>query len=222
MIVRPPTARLRVPSHRVGSFGRQRTDGGDDRESFQPRRPATVVLYRLAAVPLPLALWAAGALPSATALVVAGVLAVFAFARGGFEAVERRRDRRLGELLLRTNPRRPPPSPIAAWRAAELTSVRRRHRLQASVRQLRRETEACTSVLAAPVDAAAVAESIDLLTQLERRLGSSAVPIEPLGMIQARALTLEALGDSSPLYYPHRARDLRATLSEALAALGPA
>jgi hypothetical protein len=67
---------------------------------------------------VPIVLWAAGVLGPAAALVFVGVVIVFALIRGCFEAVERARDRRVGELLLRTNPRRPPVSAIAAWRSA--------------------------------------------------------------------------------------------------------
>jgi hypothetical protein len=170
---------------------------------------------------LPIALWAAGVLAPAAALIFAAWFVLFALIRGGFEAVERHRDRRVGELLLRTNPRRPPVSAIAAWRAAELTSASRRHRLKGSVCQLRRETEACVLSRHPAALAAALDESLVLIARLEDRLESSPEPVEPLGMLEARVLTLEALDDLSPLYYPERADDLRSKLAEALVALEP-
>jgi hypothetical protein len=40
-------------------------------------------------------------------------------------------------------------------------------------------------------------------------------------MLEARALTLEALDDLSPLYYPDRVHDLRTKVAQALVALEP-
>jgi hypothetical protein len=221
MIATPPDAKLRLTKFQRVRHRRRPRAGLPDREDFQPRRPARAVLLRLLAVPLPIVLWAAGVLGPAGALVFVGLVIVLALIRGCFEAVERARDSRVGELLLRTNPRRPPVSAIAAWRSAELTAAGRRHRLRRSVRQLRRETEACIWSRHPAADEAAIDESLVLLARLENRLDLSPEPVEPLGMLEARALTLEALDDLSPLYYPGRAHDLRTKLAQALVALEP-
>jgi hypothetical protein len=160
-----------------------------------------------------------GVLPAPAALGFGVSLVLLALVQGSLGAYDLRRSRRLGDALLRAYPGLPPVSGLAAWRSAELTSARNRRQLTRLVRQLRRETEACTRSGAPPVDSAVLDQSLVLLRRLESRLGTLFEPVSPLGMLDLHAL---ATDDVSPLYYPERAGALPAALAERLAALEPA
>ena len=97
-----------------------------------------------------------------------------------------------------------------------MTSTRNRRELARHVRQLRRETQACSRSDAPPADSAALDESLVLLRRLESRLEMVADPVSPLGMLELRAL---ATDEFSPLYVPERAGGLAAALGQALTAL---
>ena len=188
----------------------------DRSEDFRPPRPLRTAALMLAPLPLPLALWLSGALPAAAALGACVSFVLLALVQGGLGAYDLHRSRGLGDALLRAYPGRPPVSELAAWRAAELTSARKRRELRRLVRRLRRETEACSPPGVWP---AALAETLRLLRRLESRLDRLTEPVSPLGMLDVHLL---ATDDLSPLYFPERTGALPAALSRALAALDPA
>lgn len=188
-------------------------------EGFRPSRPLFGSLILLASLPLPVALWTSGVAPAPVALGFGAVFVLVAFVQSGLAAYDLHRSRRLADSLLRAHPGLPPASGLAAWRAAELTSSRRRRELTRLVRRLRLETDACNRASAPHIDTAALDESVIILRRLECRLELLAKPVSPLGMLDIRAL---AKDDVSPLYFPERAAALPAALARALAALEPA
>lgn len=188
------------------------------REGFRPPRPLLGTLILLASLPLPVALWASGVAPAPVALGFGAVFVLVAFVQSGLAAYDLHRSRCLADPLLRAYPGLPPVSGLAAWRAAELTSTRRRRELARLVRRLRLETEACTRSRAPHIDNAALDESLVFLRRLECRLELLSKPVSPVGMLDISAL---ATDDVSPLYFPERAGTLPAALARALAALEP-
>lgn len=123
----------------------------------------------------------------------------------------------LGDRLLRSHPAAPL-SPLAAWRARELTSPRTRSRSRRLVRGLRRESEASLGSGLSPAEEAAVRRSIALLQQLEGRLASLSEPVSPRGILAVAALVVGG-NRWSPLYFPERSLELADALDEAVAAL---
>lgn len=188
------------------------------REDFEAPRPLRAAMFFLALLPLPIGLWLSGVVPAPLAVGVIGFLVLLGLVQGGLGAYDLRRSRQLGDALLRAHPAVPPVSGVAAWRSAELTSARHRRHLSRQMRQLRRETEACTRSGAPGVDRATLNASLIALQRLERRL-ESARPVSPLGMLD---LQLLATADFSPLYFPQRAGAFPAALIHALATLEPA
>ena len=200
-------------------FGTQPTVPAEGlHEDFQPPHPLRAAVLLLAPLPLPIALWLSGVVPAPLAVGLIGFLVLLALVQGGLGAYDLRRSRQLGDALLRAYPALPPVSGVAAWRSAELTSARNRRQLSRQMRQLRRETEACTRSGAQRVDRATLNASLIALQRLERRLESSR-PVSPLGMLDLHTL---ATADFSPLYFPQRAGALPAALTQVLATLEPA
>ena len=113
-------------------------------EDFRPPQPLVAAALPLPPASLLLALGLSGLLPVSIAVGGFGFLVLLALVRGGLAAHELHRARQLGDALLRAYPGLPPAASLAAWRSAELTSPHNRRRLTGFVRQLRRETEACT------------------------------------------------------------------------------
>jgi hypothetical protein len=185
---------------------------------FRPPHPLSSAALLLAPLPLPLALWAAGVLPTPAALAFGVFLFVLALIQGGLGAFDLYRSRRLGDALLRAYSGQPPVSGLAAWRSSELTSPRNRRWLASHVRQLRRETRACARSDDSPADSAVLDENLVLLRRLEYRLEKLSDPVSPFGMLGVHEL---ATDEFSPLYHPERASGLPADLSRALAALEP-
>lgn len=210
-------ARRRVKLRRFGFEPTVPTAGS--REGFRPPHTLLGTRILLASLPLPVALWASGLAPSPVALGFGTVFVLVAFVQSGLAAYELHRSRSLADPLLRAYPGLPPVSGLAAWRAAELTSIRCRRELARLVRRLRLETEACDRASVQHIDNAALEESLVILRRMERRLELLSKPVSPLGMLDVRAL---ATDDVSPLYFPERAGALPAALARALAALEPA
>lgn len=188
------------------------------REDFEAPHPLRAATFCLVPLPLPIALWLSGVVPVPLAVGLIGFLVLLALVQGGLGAYDLSRSRQLGDALLRAHPAVPPVSGVAAWRSAELTSARNRRHLSRQMRQLRRETEACTRSGAPSVDRATLNASLIALQRLERRLESSR-PVSPLGMLD---LQLLSTADFSPLYFPERAEALPAALTQVLATLEPA
>jgi hypothetical protein len=189
------------------------------REHFQPPHPLRAAALMLAPVALLVGLWVWGVLPAPVALGFSVLPVFLALLEAAVGAYELRRSRRLGDALLRAYPGLPPVSSLAAWRSAELTSPRKRRQLAGHVRQMTRETEACTRPGAPPVDGAVLDESLVILRRLECRLETLSEPVAPLGMLDLHSLVT---ADSSPLYFSERAGALPAALAQAFAALEPA
>lgn len=188
-------------------------------EDFEPPHPLRTGAFLLAVAPLPVALWTSSVAPAPAALGFGVSLTLVALVKGGLGAYDLHRSRRLADELLRAHPGHSPVSGLAAWRSVELASARSRRRLIRLVRQLRRETEACTRSGAPPVDGAVLADSLLLLRRLECRLEMLCAPVSPLGMLGLHTL---ATDNFSPLYFPKRSDALPAALAQALAALEPA
>ena len=186
------------------------------RGDFHLAHPFRTAVGLLAPVPLPVVLWISGALPAAAALGIAAALVLVALGQGSLGAYDLRGSRRLGDALLRAHPEPPPISALASWRAAELTSPRRRRELARRVRRLRRETEACVSLGSPRVDRGILDVSLALLRRLESRLELAPEQLTPLGMLYVQEL---AAGELGPLSAPERAGGLPTALRRALAAL---
>ena len=169
-------------------------------------------------MPLPVALWASGVLPTPVALGIGVFLIVLALVQFGLGTFDLHRSRRLGDALLRAYPGLPPIAGLAAWRSAELTLARNRRELARLVRLLRRETEACVSMGSPRVDRAVLDKSLVLLQLLESRLEMLTAPVSPLGILDVTELVTGGFG---PLNFPERTNGLPAALTQALTALEP-
>lgn len=192
------------------------TGSGDDFRSPRPLRAAALLL---APLPVLAVLRIEGVLPVSIAAGLSSLLALLALIRSGLGAYDLHRSRQLGDALLRAHPGLPPAAGLAAWRSTELTSPHQRHQLGRLLRQLARETEACTrSRLSVTASATLDATSI-VLRQLDRRLKAISDPVSPAGILDLAAL---ATANISPLYFPERAHDLPRELARALAGLEPA
>jgi hypothetical protein len=164
-------------------------------------------------------LGALNVLPWAVAGLAVAVLLALAVVRAAFVAHDLVKSRALGDRLLQSHPVEPL-SPLADWRARELTSPKKRKQLQSWVRVLIRESEVSVDSDLGPSARAAVREEIILLHQLDARLGRLDEPVSPAGILLVRSLLAE--DRLSPLYYPECAAGVPGALREALAALTPA
>jgi hypothetical protein len=189
---------------------------------FRPPRPGRAALAT--ACPLLVLICAAGVLSWQASALAASALLALALGRAAFTLHDRSQSRSLADRLLRSHPRSPL-SPLAAWRAEELTSEPTRKQLRRRTRTLRRESERCLdpgpslfkAAPAAGINEAAVRESILLLRGLEARLGDVAEPVSAAGVLAVSALVV---GDSwSPLYFPERSVGFPDALADALDAL---
>lgn len=137
--------------------------------------------------------------------------------RGGMVWHDLWRSRRLADRLLYAFTRFPLVSPLALWRAAELTSERNRRSLAKSLHGLVREAEGSVLPTAVPLIRRAARESLFLLRRLEARLADLTRPVSAHGALVVERLLAD--GVSSPLYCRERAAELPEALTEALAAL---
>jgi len=185
-------------------------------EEFRAPRPLRTTLLALTPGLVLAALWVIGVVPTGAAI-GGGVLLGMAVVLGGHAWFDAWRCRRLADRLLRTHPGSTVPSPLADWRAAELTSQRTRRHLVKCVQSLIRETELCRRSPSPLLDGFVVEESLSLLHRLERRLGDPSLPVSPYGVLVVTEVVDH--GASSPLYWPEGAADLPDALTRALAAL---
>jgi hypothetical protein len=112
-----------------------------DREEFVAPHPLRVTILALTPACVLAALGATGAASASVATATGGVLLGLAGIRGGYAWFDARRCRVLADRLLRAHPRSTVPSPLADWRAAQLTSERARRRLVRGVQSLIREAD---------------------------------------------------------------------------------
>lgn len=188
---------------------------GETDARFRPPRPARSALATTCPLLVFIMLSGVGALSWRVSAFAAAALLPVVIGRAAFVLHDRARSRRLADRLLRSHPGSPL-GPLAAWRAAELTSVRSRNRLRRASRMLRRESVCCLSPgpPLAGISEAAVRESILLLRELEARLGDVAEPVSVAGVLAVSELVI---GDCwSPLYFPERPAELRDALAGAL------
>lgn len=179
---------------------------------YRPPRAAATTFAGAVLVVVPIVLAAVGVVSWLTAGIVTTIVFVLAANRVTFAWLDLRKSRTLGDGLLRSHPDAPI-SGVAAWRAQELTCIRKRKQLQRFTRALLRENEAYLDL----VDDAAVRQSLVLLQRLNARLGDLDAPVSACGILAvARLVTTDAW---SPLYFPARASELPAALGDALEAL---
>jgi len=186
--------------------------GGEELVVPQPLRTTLLALTPALAVA---ALWAGGVAPGGVATVAGGVLVVFAVIRGGYAWFDARHCRVLADRLLRAHARSAVSSPLADWRAPQLTSERTRQRLVKRVQSVIRDADLSLRAGSAPLDRHATEQSLFLLRRLELRLDDLSRPVSPYGVLVVREL---ADGASNPFSWPSPA-ELPDALSEALAAL---
>ena len=185
--------------------------------AFRPPHPLRAALLAPLPSAVPLALWASGAISAPAAIVSGGVLAVMAGAHVGYARFDLWRCRELGDRLLSAHPRAWVTSPIADWRAAELTSERNRRHLAKWVSGVIRDAEVRALRAWSPLNRAAARRSLFLLRRLEQRLGDLSQPVSPRGVLAVQALLSD--GFASPLYRRERADRLPDALTDALAGL---
>jgi hypothetical protein len=192
---------------------------GGDRlgADFRPPRPARAQLLALVPVSVPASLWAAGAASWRASAAFGGIMLGLAALRGGIVWLDLWRSRRLADRLLYNHPRSPLVSPLALWRAAELTSERNRRSLARSVRALVREAEGAVLPSAVPLNRRAARENLKLLRRLEARLTDPSRPVSAHGVLVVERLLTD--GISSPLYCRERAPELPRAIGKALTAL---
>ena len=188
---------------------------GETDARFRPPRPARSALAATCPLLVFIVLSGAGVLSWRASAFAAAALLPVVVGRAAFVLHDRRRSRRLADRLLRSHPGSPL-GPVAAWRAAELTSERSRNRLRRATRTLRRESECCLNPVPplAGINEAAVRESILLMRELEARLSDVAEPVSAAGVLAVSELVI---GDRwSPLYFPERSTELPDALAGAL------
>ena len=149
--------------------------GPDPREEFRPPRPARTALAAAGCVLVPVLLGALGVLSWRVAALAATPLLALAIVRTGAVWYDLCTSQSLGDRLLRSHPAGPL-SPLAAWRAEELTSKRTRRRFQRLTRGRMRELEASLDSPVSPLEQAAAWDAIVLLRRLDARLGNAAKP----------------------------------------------
>ncbi len=185
---------------------------------FRPPQPLRATLFAPLPCLVPLALWAGGSIPAASAIVSGGVLAIMAGGHIGYVRFDLWRCRRLADRLLLADSRGRVSSALAEWRAGELASERVRRNLAGWVHDLIRDAEPGARRVWSPLNRPAARQNLFLLRQLEHRLGDLSQPASPRGVLLVRALLSD--GTTSPLYRPDRADRLPDALAEALVGLG--
>jgi len=185
-------------------------------ESFRPPRPGRAAAIAGIPVLVPVVLGAVGILTWRAVILIVTPLLALVVLRVGFVWHDLWKSRRLADRLLGSN-EVAPPSPLAAWRAEELTSPGARRRLRRLTRGLIRESRASLGPGLSPSEEAAVRDAIVLLQRLDARLGDLQSAVTPSGVLAVSSL----VGSDrwSPLYYPERAADLGDALGDALALL---
>lgn len=186
------------------------------REEFVAPQPLRATLLALTPALVPAALWAAGVASAGAATATGGVLFGLAGIRGAYAWFDARRCRALADRLLRAHGRSTVPSPLADWRATQLTSERTRRRLVKRLQSLIHEAELALGACSSPLDRHALEQSLFLLRRLDRRLGDLSRPVSPYGILVVGELVD---GGSSPLSRPECAAELPDASTEALAAL---
>jgi len=175
------------------------------REELVLPQPLRTTLVALTPALVVAALGATGAASTGVAITAGGVLLVLAAIRSGYAWLDARRCRVLADRLLRTHPRSTVSSPLADWRARQLTSEPARRRLVRRVQRLTHDAELHLRLGSSPLDRHATEERLFLLRRLERRLDDLSRPVSPYGVL--------VVGDLSSSDEPPDA------LTEALAAL---
>jgi hypothetical protein len=185
-------------------------------ESFRPPRPGRAASVAAVLVFVAAMLGAFGILSWRAVILIATPVFALALLRVGFVWSDLWRSRSLADRLLGSN-EVAPLSPLAAWRAEELTSPAARRRLRRLTRGLIRESKASLGPSLSPSEEAAVRDAIVLLQRLDARLGDLPYAVTPSGVLAVNSLVG---GDRwSPLYYPERAADLVDAVGDALALL---
>lgn len=213
-------ARFQATGPSVGVMAGQTVvlEGGDrSRADFRPPRPLRALLIALLPVSAPAFVWAVGVASWRASAAFGGTMFALAVLRGGMAWRDLWRSRRLADRLLFAFPRFPLVSPLALWRAAELTSERNRRFLAKSVHGLAREAAGSVLPTAVPLNRRAARENLFLLRRLETRLADLTRPVSAHGVLVVDRLLTD--GISSPLYCRERAAELSEALTEALAAL---
>ena len=185
-------------------------------ESFRPPRPARAASVAALLVLVAAMLGAFGILSWRAVILIAMPVLALVLLRVGFVWHDLWKSRSLADRLLGSNEVEPL-SPLAAWRAEELTSPSARRRLRRLTRGLIRESKASLSPALSLSEQTAVGDAIVLLQRLDARLGDLACAVTPSGVLAVNSL----VGSDrwSPLYYPERAADLVDALGDALALL---
>lgn len=112
-----------------------------------------------------------------------------------------------------------PSSSLLSWRAAELTSPKRRSTLARSMRRVQRDVSEETVSPLVPLNRRSIRRNLGLVRALQERLDDYSRPVDPRGMLLAeRLITVPR----SPLYSRNSDDALAGALREALAALDPA
>jgi hypothetical protein len=180
-------------------------------------RPWTATLpFLLVLPPLALALGLAGVLRWLLVAALAALSVAAGLVRFGLEAARRGRLRAWADDWLLGEARRAPASDVLAAREDELTAMRFRRGLAASVRRLVRDSRRRSLPGASPANYRAAAAQAELLELLAERLAEPLRPVAPGGVV----LTVRLLTDpSGPLYERERAEELGPEIARALLAL---
>jgi hypothetical protein len=125
--------------------------------------------------------------------------------------------RRNADVILRGGARVHPESTLLAWRAAELTSVRKRRRAARSLRGVVRGLDGNALPGAVPLNRRGVRPYTAALVALAERVGDVSRPVAPRGMLLLEDLLMS--GDS-PLYARENLGLLPESLREIEHALG--
>jgi hypothetical protein len=112
-----------------------------------------------------------------------------------------------------------PLSPLHAWRAVELTSLRERRILAGSLRGAVDDLSGRLLPGASPLNRAGVRPHADKLELLAERLADLERPVSAMGILLVQDLLTQG---GSPLYDGSRSDDLPAAVGRALLALEPA
>jgi len=107
-------------------------------------------------------------------------------------------------------------SPRTSWRAAELTTPKRRLALARSIERLVRSADGRYLPGPMPLNRAAIRENASTLHELASRLTQLERPVSPRGVLLLETLLTDGFG---PLYVQYRAMELKDTLARAADAL---
>jgi hypothetical protein len=193
-----------------------RFDTSVEAGAFAPPRPLRAGLALAALAVLPSLAGASDLIRPLSGFVFAGIFVAAGALRTAFACHELRALRGSADRELRAGQQSYLQTGPLEWRAAELTSPRRRLVLARAVARTERDLLPKTLPGASPLNRVALRPHIDLLRELAERLRALDRPVSASGVLQVEELLTSS---ESPFYARERADEARSALRACLEAL---